>query len=307
VLQAEIVARVDGLNPGGCGTSFSAAPGSLWVVTNGSVARIDTTTNQQAETVALDLGSAPQVVRGVDRLWAAPGYCETGSPAQPMVVKSIDLSGQGLDERFRGEAPGFLTGSEDGAWVTTRTLPIDSGQLETRRLDGLGAFAPFTTTATPRAACGRLWVVEDSDDGQSTNLTARDVLTGRPKATVVIPESIGGEIVQLADSCWFAADSPTGEQGATATALWLLNEATGDGSRTVVVAGHVVVLGRSAWLRTLDEDADRIQRIDPNTGESIGPAWLLPVAVHGGAIIYADGAVWVFSDMLYRLDISVDR
>ena len=50
-----------------------------------------------------------------------------------------------------------------------------------------------------------------------------------------------------------------------------------------------------------------IQRIDPRTGDGLGPSWILPKEVGDGGLFYAGGSVWAQSSgpsTIVQLDIN---
>ena len=301
-VEAHVVATVPVGYFTGCGSSAVAAAGSLWVVHDGSVIRVDTRSRQIVAEIQTGLGNSLQIASSKGAVWVAPGYCETGTPAAPMMLKRIDPATNEIVASIPFDAPGYLTASDHGVWVTIKTDPLTTHSIDTATNEPQSAFE--VGTQRPVAACGELWTLTASSDTTQTIVSRIDPKSGTPVSTFRVEAPLFRSLHQVGDECWgiIPNDLVTPSPGY----LVLVDPEHGVIARSPDLPS-AFELGGSIWLRSIDTGTlrERIQRIDPRTGDGLGSSWVLPKGVGSGGLVYADGSVWaaVLTDIV-QLDIN---
>ncbi len=311
VIEAHVVATIP---VGGYLTGCSVEPaavtkGALWVLRGGSVIKIDTNSSQIVAEIPAGLGSSSlQIASSMGAIWVAPGYCDTGSPVAPMMLKRIDPATNEIVASIPFDAPGFLSTSDVGVWVT-----VGPGPLTTYRIDAATnePQSGFKVPAAPIGACGKLWTWTGKPDGTGTQtfISRIDPNSGNTARTFTVEAGVGS-LYWVGGECWALIAIETPEPVVPSpTYLVRIDPERGFVERSPDLPSAPFELGGSIWLRSTDPTTQTrtIQRIDPRTGDGLGPSWILPKEVGDGGLFYAGGSVWAQSSgpsTIVQLDIN---
>lgn len=307
-LEAHVVATIPGLYGTGCSDEPAVTEGALWILREGSVIKIDTDSNEVVAEIPVGLGSSPQIASGMGAVWVAPGYCEAGTPPEPMTVKRIDPDTNEIVASIPFDARGFLAASAVGVWVTIGTDPLTTHPIDTATNEPQPA---FEVPVSPVAACGELWTWTGNSDGTQTIISRIDPKSGNPASTFTVETPNVFSLNEVGDECWgIIPIEATDPVVPPPSYLVLIDPGQGVIARSPDLPGTAFELGGSIWLRSIDSTTQtvKIQRIEPRTGERLGPSWILPEEVANTGLMYAEGAVWAqSSSSILRLDIKADN
>ena len=288
---AGVVARIDlpGQDvPGPVVAATALAFDSLWLEPAARLdpflLRIDLATNRVAATIPLGVGGA--IALGERAIWLGGTTLELIDPDSGRVVARLAL-----------DVGGPIAAGLGAVWV-----PGSDGRL--RRVDParMKVVAAWPVPGHPVVACDALWVI-DSGGEPGTVAKRLDPATGRELAR--FSDANGGArwIAAAAGSCWTLLGSQD-EENRPPTAWIARVDPEGNLERSPALHARVRLLGDTFWTWTY---RGLIQRIDPLTGEPIGPAWRLPPeATPGGGwtLIAGGGSAWLVTRrQLLRLDI----
>ena len=310
VIEAHVVATIPvGGYLTGCSVEPAVTKGALWVLRGGSVIKIDTNSSQIVAEIPAGLGSSLQIVSSMGAVWVAPGYCDTGSPAAPMMLKRIDPATNEIVASIPFDAPGFLSTSDVGVWVTIGPAPLTTYRIDAATNEPQPG---FKVPAAPIGACGKLWTWTGKPDGTGTQtfISRIDPNSGSIARTFAVEAPNVGSLYWVGGECWALIAIETPEPVVPSpTYLVRIDPERGFVERSPDLPSAAFELGGSIWLRSTDATTQTvtIQRIDPRTGDGRGPSWILPKGVGAGGLVYVGGSVWAQSSgpsTIVQLDIN---
>ncbi|HEU0293378.1 MAG TPA: hypothetical protein VFR47_11620 [Anaerolineales bacterium] len=287
-LQDRIPTRLEVANP----SNMTVGGGFLWVISGGSIVRIDPNTSQMVGEPIQPGIQIEDIAFGGDALWVTTvASGDLGAPSEEDAVSRIDpQSGEVLATIKVSRGPMSVAFTPEAVWVVNFGMSGDTVvriDPQTNQLAG----DPIQTGRAPLSLAleeGSLWVANHD----AHTITRVDLATNQVLANITVPS----EPHRVAYG-----------EGAVWVANWHVNSVTRIDPQTNQVVGEPIPIGHPAgnmvaglggvWVTSdyrgpMDADPEDVVlvRIDPQTHQAVET---IPLGGHPIDVEIAGEAVWV--------------